>query len=260
MEFDSDDIEAGTHALDVAGKVLPKTMAEIDTIGESVFGLFNTIFTPISLLNYKLEYIREDFKTRLNKKVQTVPEEKRCESPRYIVGPALENLKYSYDEEYLRNLYINLIASSMDTDNRSELHPSFVQIIQALSYLDAVVFEQIYKTKHTIIASEVALMIGESRLLIDDYPLYFVEEFEDVGDPHLVSSAFSNLFRLGLVSIESEATEIIFEGKILRNKFIRSVYKKYKTQHVKIRPRLYNTVGITLTDFGKIFGKICLSK
>lgn len=236
MEFNSDDIEAGTRVLDVAGKVLPKTMAEIDTIGETVLGLFNTIFTPVSLLTINLN-ILERILERVSMKRFKQFQKRGAVLPHDI-----------------------FIASSMDTDNRSELHPSFVQIIQALSCLDAVVFEQVYKTKSTIIASESALMIGESRLLIDDYPLYFVEEFEPLETPYLISGTFSNLFRLDLISVESEATEIIFEEKILRNKFVRSVYEKYKTQHSKIRPRLYNTVGITLTDFGKIFGKICLSE
>ncbi len=77
-----------------------------------------------------------------------------------IVGPALEASKYYFDEKEIRNMFANLIASSMDSTYNGLVQHSFVEIIRQLSPYDAKLFNTLeeefainYKTKDIAIDS-----------------------------------------------------------------------------------------------------------
>lgn len=76
--------------------------------------------------------------SNLNDKVKNIPEEDLVELPAHIVGPLLEDMaKFYHDEEYLRDLFSSLIASTMDRNKSDFIHPSFKSIIDQLSADDA---------------------------------------------------------------------------------------------------------------------------
>ena len=85
---------------------------------------------------YKLEAFEQDLK----KKIKNIPAENLQEPPLMIAGPVLEALKYTYDEDYLREMYENLLASAMDNRNTNNAHPSFVDAIKQMSPLDARIY------------------------------------------------------------------------------------------------------------------------
>ena len=79
----------------------------------------------------------EDYVSKIQNKTQEIPEEFLQEPKLNIVGPALEASKYYIDSEILREMFANLISSSVDSRKSSKTHPSFVEIIKQLSSLDA---------------------------------------------------------------------------------------------------------------------------
>lgn len=69
----------------------------------------------------------------LKDKVSKIPEEKLCEPEPFVAVPAMQQLAYCYDSDELRNLYANLLASSMNDEKKWQVHPGYVDIIKQLT-------------------------------------------------------------------------------------------------------------------------------
>ena len=69
----------------------------------------------------------------IKQKAEAIPEDRLTEPEAYIVVPAIQQLGYSYSSEELRELYANLIVSSMDTEKKGQVHPAFVDILKKLT-------------------------------------------------------------------------------------------------------------------------------
>lgn len=66
-------------------------------------------------------------------KVKDIPEDKLVEPESYVAIPAIQQLSYCQDSDVLRNLYANLLASSMNSDKKWKVHPAFVDILKQLN-------------------------------------------------------------------------------------------------------------------------------
>jgi len=66
-------------------------------------------------------------------KVENIPEDKLCEPEPYIAVPAIQQIAYCYNSEVLRDMYANLLASSMNVEEKWKVHPSFVDIIKQMT-------------------------------------------------------------------------------------------------------------------------------
>lgn len=69
----------------------------------------------------------------VREKLQAIPEEKLSEPEPYVAIPAMQQLSYCVNNEELRDLYANLLVSSMNTDKKWQVHPAFVDIIKQLT-------------------------------------------------------------------------------------------------------------------------------
>lgn len=69
----------------------------------------------------------------MSEKVSKIPEEKLTEPEPYVAVPAIQQLSYCYNSEELREMYANLLVSSMNIDTKWNVHPSFVDIIRQLT-------------------------------------------------------------------------------------------------------------------------------
>lgn len=94
------------------------------------------LFTaPIQLLAAYQDRLSKYFeKVRRN-----VKEENQIEAPASISGPIIERLKYLENENYLTELYLNLLSRSIDKERIQEAHPAFYHIIDQLSPDEAMI-------------------------------------------------------------------------------------------------------------------------
>ncbi len=136
------------EAAKISKEVVPETVEQVDGILATVIGWFNqVILHPVKKANLTYKYKLESFENDLKNKIIQIPVEKQCEPKLYMAGPILEALRYTIDEKELREMYLNLLASSMDIDKAA--HPSFANTISLMSPLDAKILEQIaYITKY----------------------------------------------------------------------------------------------------------------
>ena len=79
------------------------------------------------------EYAIKETEKLLEEKLKNVPEEKIVEPEPYVAVPAIQQLSYSIDNPDLREMYANLLAASMNSDTKWNVHPSFVDIIRQLT-------------------------------------------------------------------------------------------------------------------------------
>ena len=109
--------------------------------GTTLADLWYLVFGSISTFAEKKRIIQakalEDFKNNLEKRIETIPEDKRVMPDTQIVGGALYDSRFCVDKDELRSMFENLIASSLNSDTVSNVHPSFSGIIRQMTCADA---------------------------------------------------------------------------------------------------------------------------
>lgn len=247
-------------SVDAAKSLVPQTVEQTDGVLSTVVGFFNNVVLyPLKKANLTFKYKLEAFEQDLKKKIETIPTENLQEPPLMIAGPVLEALKYTYDEESLRDMYENLLASAMDSRNIDHAHPSFVDAIKQMSPLDARVLSIIVQNGQ-LRCGEIDFFFPESgKIISHGMPKYFVVELADLCDPFVVSASISNLKRLELITI-------------IDYKFLNKDYEELKSHsYVKERIKYFEEMdqhfsvqmrekGIEINDYGLSFAKACMKK
>lgn len=186
------------------------------------------------------EYAIRETEKLLEEKLKHIQEDKIVEPEPYVAVPAIQQLSYSLDSEELRELYANLLASSMNVDKKDAVHPAFVDIIRQLTPSEAKLLSCIYECPYN------SVLLRESKL----YTINNIKEGSyDVGlevndvhinsiDRHTLSICLDNLMRLGLLTFQ----ELVSNDP--------------NTLKIIITETLY---AYTLTDFSQKFCEICVS-
>lgn len=227
---------------------------------QTIVGLFNNVILyPVKKANITFKYKLEEFEQDLRTKVDKIPNEKIIEPPLTIAGPTLEALKYTFDTKELREMYINLLATSMNIETVTLSHPAYVDIIKQMTPLDAVIFEKASKIRQ-IPCARISFVFG-SNMYSSAMPRLFIPDLLDTEDPFLVSSAVQNLCRLGVIThldtsvVEEYNYDVFKEHSFVTNQY--EVFKKITTEgELIIR---MNKEVILINDFGRNFAKACLN-
>lgn len=118
-------------------------------IGTTFADIWYLVFGGISQAaekrKLKYSYALQEFENELKEKIAKIPEEKVIEPDIQVIAQALEAAKYCVEKEELRNMFSNLIASSINEDNVNYVHPIFINIIKNLSTLDAKMIKALSK-------------------------------------------------------------------------------------------------------------------
>src|SRR5258708_17101073 len=101
----------------------------LGTVGKAI----NLALEPIVGAVWGWERIKEFVLKRVSEKLRDVPKERILSPDPLVAGPTLEALRWAGNNETLRELYANLLATSLDSQTAKDAHPSFVGIIRDLS-------------------------------------------------------------------------------------------------------------------------------
>lgn len=181
------------NSLDPASKEIGQTLGYAFNF---VFGGFNSFAEKKKI---KRQHDVEQYALEIGQRISEIPNENLIEPRMSIVGPALEASRYYIEEDELRIMFANLIASSMNSETTSLVHPSYIEIIKQLTPLDA--------QNLTLFSTHSTLPIVNYNLEISNglgYALYqnvFLEN-DGMTDIPLQAQSITNLSRLGLVSID----------------------------------------------------------
>ncbi len=105
---------------------------------ETIAKIIHIALAPISALVWGFDQVKEFVSNRVAEKLKDVPPE-RIVTPRpQVAGPVLEALRYTGHDEQLRELYANLLATSLDyrrdvSNDWVKLTPRNVGILMQIS-------------------------------------------------------------------------------------------------------------------------------
>lgn len=241
---------------DIGEHIIKPTAKVVGTIPDVI----NRLLVPVHQWIEEGKYNLEKTKKILAIKLENIKQENLVSPDSYIAVPALQYISYCMDNEELRDMYANLLASSMNKVVKNGVHPSFVEIIKQLSPDEAKILREIQKGPlYPLIHLQYVRPDnkGEREEL---------SNFSDIGYkigceyPEWIAQYLNNMERLGLIQIS--------KGSFLINK---ELYEPLKT-HPFIVPYLnqgriilkgYSTYKFTeryygISDFGKSFCKICI--
>lgn len=169
----------------------------------------NVVLYPLKCLNSKFEQKAIAFERKMQEKYNNIPEENRTDAPVNILGPVLESLKYNIDEEYMQELFANLLSDCMDLTKQGRVHPKYVNTISSMNEIDAKIFSYLYKTYQTkfIKAGRINIKVSNSNkiylgalpawILVDDIENYSIFE---------ISRSLIRLNNLGLLDLMYDRT------------------------------------------------------
>jgi hypothetical protein len=241
---------------DAIQPVALETGRALQTVGKAV----NVALSPIRGMIWGYEQIESFVYTTVSKKLEKVPVENIQTPDPAVAGPALESLKYTGHKETLRELYANLLASSMDKETAKNAHPGFVEIIRNLSSDEGELLSFVFKSGHDIPLIDIRKQSrnNKSGSIIGGGSMSII--CNDAGCEHcdLSQSYIINLERLGLISIDKERELFDQNGytRILEIKNIKNLIKALDNDsEYQANIRKYYA---ELTPFGRQFAKACI--
>ena len=202
------------------------------------------------------EYAIKETEKLLEKKLETISQENIVEPEPYVAIPAIQQLSYSLDSEELREMYANLLASSMNMDTKTNVHPSYVDIIKQLCPDEAKLLKVLAEKPN-----QPLIDVRKIRKADDGY-IVIIQNFtllaEGICDnPSEIFSYLDNLDRLKLINIFDDIyikddaaykpLEEYSEIKELMNSKIEEGFRYEIKKH-----------KFELTAFAKNFIKVCL--
>ena len=135
----------------------------------------------------------------VREKAKEIPDEKLSEPEPYVAIPVIQQLSYCYDSEELREMYANLLVSSMNIDTKNYVHPAFAEIIKQLTPDEAKLIKKISTNDdYPLIDIRINVPSGGFQTKLHN----FTNISEGVCEnPNGILSYLENFIRLGLITI-----------------------------------------------------------
>jgi hypothetical protein len=224
----ADAIKGLVETVPVYQDVVQPAAKEVGTALQTVAKTIHIALAPVSALVWGYEQIKDFLNKALTERLKDIPQEQIITPNPAIAGPAIESLRFTANEPSLRELYANLLATSMDSKTAHQAHPAFVEILKQLAPDEARILK--YMADQGIITWPTAFLTGgftveleakpetaqESGLIATSLPIPFFSTLgQDAGCifPDLVPSYINNLCRLGLIEIYKDSSmESVFSA------------------------------------------------
>lgn len=254
-------VKAGSNVLGQIYQDLAQP--SVRALGQALGTVFE--LCPTSLLSLKIwtEKRKLNFKKRLNeyaKKIEDIPEDKRCEVDTQIGTPIVEKLTYTTNDE-IADLFTTLLANASNTATVNRAHPAFVDIIGRLSVDEALLIKFFqtcdripYCSFKTMLNSEkegFRIIVDHATMLPFKVSLHF---------PQNISAYISNLISLGILSDENG---LFFTDDTVYNQ----ICEKHGLDSLRrqLVPNVFKAIEISksfykVTEFGTLFISACMKK
>lgn len=234
-------------ALQPVAKEIGKSLS---TVGKTL----NLALEPLNGIVWGYERIKQYVERELSQKLKDVPPEYISTPTLSVAGPAIEALRFSGHCEELRELFTNLLATSIDARTVENAHPAFVAVIQQIVVDEARIL-RVFRAGPLNYASlnwhsEKRLESGVRRVTTVDHISDLIDKC-DLQYPQHFSSYVDNLVRLQLLSVSNVKllADSAYAG-IESGPTMRDLRKKFSDETTETE----RTV-IAITDFGRRFLK-----
>lgn len=208
----ADAIKGIVEAVPVYQDAIQPAAKEVGTALQTVAKTLHILLAPVSALVWGYEKIKDFVGDRVAQKLKDVPVEELQQPAPNIAGPALEALRYTGYQDELREMYANLLATSIDGVTAKQAHPAFVEIIKQMSPDEAKMLK-VLSLLHTMPMVDVRSEEKESsagRWAVRNFTL--LPHQSRCANLDLGPNYLDNLSRLGLVELRENYTLSAIDG------------------------------------------------
>lgn len=189
----------------------PQVKEAAGNLGQTAVTLtktINNVLVPLAAINFAFDKARAYFSGRFQQdiaeKAQAIPPEHVVEPKASIAGPTLQGLAFTHEEPNLKEMYLNLLKTSMDGRSASLAHPAFVEIIKQLDSEDARLVQAVLQSPSAIPIIQIRQKSknGSGYKVLVQHVLNLTNSATGapVEDPQLPAMV-DNWIRLGLVEV-----------------------------------------------------------
>ena len=221
---------------DIYKDVAQPTARQVGGALESTAKVARLLLAPIE---YLAAVYGERWQRYLERVAHLVPEEKRIEAKPQIVGPVLEGLRYVDEDNVIAELFVNLLARSIDSERASEVHPAFATIISQISPDEALIIYELHQ--RTFIRRSYSPYnaqedtFGSETLISNEFPV------NKLIFPQNYLVYLEHLHSLNIAGIWEQGNQ-------------EPVYGEDQGQQVGVNI----TSRAQLTKFGRLFARVCV--
>ncbi|MCQ2192630.1 MAG: DUF4393 domain-containing protein [Paludibacteraceae bacterium] len=217
------------------------------TLGQAV----NLALAPLKGFIWGFDQIEILVKSTLENKLKKVGDEKIKTPDPIIAVPIIQSLQYTANNVMLREMYMNLLANSMNVDMEKSVHPIYVNIIKQMNSLDAQIINKLNTNMPTICPRFVK---GKKQLLTT--PTWITDLTIDGYDDYDISASLERLKVLGLITLTNlewlieDDKYYVFDTLPIIQKMIENYTPEYEYTYVK--------GYYCLNEIGRSFKNVCL--
>ena len=188
--------------VDSTFKHLPKTTSAADEALSSIVDIANILFAPFKMAKIFTDAKLEQFKKNLAEKVNQIPVENRKDKPDLnVVGPALEALKYTILDDDLREMFENLLTSSIDKNKN--VFPGFIDVVRQLNSDEAKLLKYLSQHGDTYPLIDLRFTPKEREGFIEIFTNFTNIGYGLCQKPELISAYLIELEKFGLIKIDN---------------------------------------------------------
>lgn len=214
---------------------LSPAMKQIGKSLESVAKTSRFLLAPFEFLSKQ----HDRWERYLNKVSEKVEKENLIEGHPQLVIPTLEGLSLTYENTLLSEIFINLLAISIDKTKQDQAHPAFPNIIKQLSRDEAVILFYLKKKSYKI--TQKSDWIEERRVFINKKIIFEEFPLEKLDFPQNIWLNMNHLNSLNIAG-----TWQVGQQEIIRD----DEQKKQIGVYINSERRL--------TEFGELFVNACI--
>ena len=115
-----------------------------ETIGQSLDGIATALCWPLLKLRIIQKNKLKQFAEEIRNKNDQIPVENRDSSKIGLAIKAIEEARYQLNEDDVRQMYVNLIASTVDNRKNSIVNPRLATVVSQFGIKEAKLMEEIY--------------------------------------------------------------------------------------------------------------------
>ena len=213
----------------------------------------NTVLYPLQKYNLYAKNKLYNYAKELENRVKQIPEENLIHPRVNILGPAIDGLKYNLDEEYIKEMFTNILVSDMNNKKQNKVLPAYIEIIKQISQEDALFLKNFANLKINVYALDIIKydVVHNSSIPLGKELALSENEIIKLND-----IVIDNLERLNILKI--------YDDRYITNSPLYDLcFKKVKHKYTNFNPLqislTYQKAILKITDFGKNFIDICLS-
>lgn len=245
---------------DVVHALVKGTVGSIPLAGGLVAEIFGLIVPPPNAKKH------QDWMRAVTEAIERIPQEKRTEPNYATTCAAAQSMIFAIDEPIIKSMYQNLLSRAINKDTKSEVHPSFVEMVKQLCPDEALILNTLRKAAVGIPTVSLEEVVGKDRHLtplgndIGGLSSPVFSHFTDIAylsgcqHPENICSYMANLDRLGIGSL----TEVVFDTRLYAS-IEDHPFVRQRANEIDRGPNRSRVVrnAMILNAFGKQFIKIC---